>query len=565
MLLISCGGGNTTESGTLPPTESPPLNTDIIPPTTPLSLTATDESISSISLNWSNSTDNRLVTGYRIYRDGSKITETSSTVYIDTDLQSSTTYLFTVLAYDAAGNTSKQSKSVTATTKMIVPAEGRPVCEASLGHCYYISVNGNDNSDGAFDTPFKTALPALQQVQPGDYIYFRGGRYDLNNTMVAKVARIYPVASEIPCQVSEIHEGIYCYYDIRSFLGIGDFSGWASNASGFKVADGTVEKPITIKSYPDEKAVLDLNGATTSRSTVQDHIDHNAATIGKSHWIIKDLEMVGGIINMGGDINNITIDNVQVHDVTVHGGDNPGLIRINRGYGSGGPHNIIVKNSILYNLYDRDDPDALWKPVDAQHFGAITTLSREVYERDVTKGGTGKITVINNTFYNVPTHFFFKNPMSGPVLIQNNTLYNAVRVAQLSASNVSFVNNLVVDTPSIFRVSAPGYTADFILDIAGTNERIENNTFVNYKEFFQLYNKTNYVIKNNVFFGLADVAPAVAKWSADRYLLRSDTNNYIYAKNDPELHRIYSDDNCFISQVADFIALRWRSASNKQD
>ncbi|MBI5555734.1 MAG: fibronectin type III domain-containing protein, partial [Elusimicrobia bacterium] len=93
------------------------LPPDTTPPTVPANLTATAISSTQINLSWTASTDNVGVAGYKVYRGGIQIaTVTSGTTYSDTGLSPSTTYSYTVSAYDAAGNVSEQSVSVTATT-----------------------------------------------------------------------------------------------------------------------------------------------------------------------------------------------------------------------------------------------------------------------------------------------------------------------------------------------------------------------------------------------------------------------------------------------------------------
>jgi len=69
-----------------------------------------------VALSWTASTDKAGVTGYRIYRDG-KLAGTSTTAsYKDTGLRAATTHLYSVSAYDAAGNVSARSSAVTVTT-----------------------------------------------------------------------------------------------------------------------------------------------------------------------------------------------------------------------------------------------------------------------------------------------------------------------------------------------------------------------------------------------------------------------------------------------------------------
>jgi len=86
-------------------------------PTTPTNLSATAISSSQINLSWTASTDNVGVTGYRIYRGGTQIGTAATNSYSNTGLSPSTSYSYTVAAYDAAGNVSGQSASASATTQ----------------------------------------------------------------------------------------------------------------------------------------------------------------------------------------------------------------------------------------------------------------------------------------------------------------------------------------------------------------------------------------------------------------------------------------------------------------
>jgi Fibronectin type III domain len=91
---------------------------DILPPSTPGGLTAQSVSSKSVTLNWNPSTDNVAVTGYTVYRNGTARTTTgaSATTYTDQSVAPSTTYSYTVDAFDAAGNHSAQSSPLAVTT-----------------------------------------------------------------------------------------------------------------------------------------------------------------------------------------------------------------------------------------------------------------------------------------------------------------------------------------------------------------------------------------------------------------------------------------------------------------
>lgn len=67
-------------------------------------------------LNWSASTDNVGVTGYNIYRNGVKVGTSPTNSFTDTGLTPSTSYNYVVKAFDAAGNESGASNTVTVTT-----------------------------------------------------------------------------------------------------------------------------------------------------------------------------------------------------------------------------------------------------------------------------------------------------------------------------------------------------------------------------------------------------------------------------------------------------------------
>lgn len=95
------GGGNDTQA-----------------PTAPSNLTASNVASTSLTLNWTASTDNVGVTNYRIFRNNNFFGETgnNSTTYNVAGLTASTTYSFYVVAQDAAGNNSNQSNTINATT-----------------------------------------------------------------------------------------------------------------------------------------------------------------------------------------------------------------------------------------------------------------------------------------------------------------------------------------------------------------------------------------------------------------------------------------------------------------
>ncbi|RKH36029.1 hypothetical protein D7Y13_04565 [Corallococcus praedator] len=117
--------GNTFDSSATPVTGSSPVGTptapctggqDTTPPTAPTGLTATAASSSVVDLTWGASTDNVGVTSYQVSRGSTSVCTVSARACSDTGLSPSTTYSYTVRAYDAAGNASSASNTVSVTT-----------------------------------------------------------------------------------------------------------------------------------------------------------------------------------------------------------------------------------------------------------------------------------------------------------------------------------------------------------------------------------------------------------------------------------------------------------------
>jgi glucose/arabinose dehydrogenase len=91
---------------------------DLIPPTVPNGLSASNLTVNSFTLSWQPATDNVGVTGYDIYQNGTKINPTpiTGTSLPITGLAAGTTYQMTVVALDGAGNASAPSVPLGVTT-----------------------------------------------------------------------------------------------------------------------------------------------------------------------------------------------------------------------------------------------------------------------------------------------------------------------------------------------------------------------------------------------------------------------------------------------------------------
>jgi hypothetical protein len=99
--------------------------TDRTAPSRPTGLTVASVAPTQVGLAWAKSTDNVGVAGYYVYRGTLRRTATTNS-YVDTGLSPSTSYTYSVAAFDRAGNVSSRSTSVTART----PAAGLPALPA---------------------------------------------------------------------------------------------------------------------------------------------------------------------------------------------------------------------------------------------------------------------------------------------------------------------------------------------------------------------------------------------------------------------------------------------------
>jgi len=93
-----------------------PSGPDVISPSVPLNLNASNTTQTTTNLSWDASSDNIGVIGYDVYQNGVFVTNVSVPTYQVTGLSASTSYSFYVIARDAAGNSSLASNTANITT-----------------------------------------------------------------------------------------------------------------------------------------------------------------------------------------------------------------------------------------------------------------------------------------------------------------------------------------------------------------------------------------------------------------------------------------------------------------
>jgi lysophospholipase L1-like esterase/chitodextrinase len=185
---IDAAGNVSTKASTATVTSEP----SDAPPTAPANVRVTGLTTDSITLDWSASTDDSEVDGYRIYRNGTQVGSSVVTGFTDDGLSPGSTHTYNVRAVDDSSQLSPSSNSAVATTAQPTPVDpydgfGAAEYDGQSG----ITLNGSDlNSlddgdwirfsdvdfgSGANSVQMQLALPASNR---GGRIEFRIGDPD---------------------------------------------------------------------------------------------------------------------------------------------------------------------------------------------------------------------------------------------------------------------------------------------------------------------------------------------------------------------------------------------------
>ena len=208
---------------------SPP---DKTPPTVPAVLTGASNNPNTATLNWSASNDNVGVAGYYVLRNGVVAGTTASIYYHDAGLTESTTYAYTVEAFDLAGNISAPSLRANVTTADVTPPSIPGSITATAASSQRVVV---------------TWSPATDGVGVGSYIVFQGS----SSGSLIQAGRTLGTTTSYTSY--PLTGGVTYYYGVEAV----DTSGNASPMS-------TIVK-VTTPMAPAAPASLVATAASTSR------------------------------------------------------------------------------------------------------------------------------------------------------------------------------------------------------------------------------------------------------------------------------------------------------------
>lgn len=358
---------NVTTSGA-PPSPAPLPAADTSAPSIPGGLTATVASQTQINLAWGASTDNVGVVGYRIYRNGTQIGTSAGTAYAASGLTAGTSYSFTVLAYDAAGNTSGQSVAAAATTQSALDTTAPSVpgnLVAAATSQAQVNLTWSPSTDNVAVVGYKlyrsgsqiavTSATAYSQtgLTAGTTYSYTVAAYDAaGNTSVssavATATTLSPTPPPVPdptpapstgrvIELSPSNADTSCneeFENIASTLRAGDtlilHGGTYSQTCARVLSNlhGTAQQPILIRAATGESPVI-----TRPVRPNGDYDQNNVEIADSSYLTLRGLIFTGGDlgVRLRGTNHHITIEDSEIAEtgdaaLTANSGDTDVLI-----------------------------------------------------------------------------------------------------------------------------------------------------------------------------------------------------------------------------------------------
>jgi fibronectin type 3 domain-containing protein len=166
-------------------------------PTVPQNLTGQLQGATQVNLSWSASTDNGggTVAGYRIFRNGTSLTTTTSTSYTDNAVAQNTTYTYRVAAFDNAtpANESAQSNQVSVTTGTAPDTQAPTVPQNLTGQAQgttQVNLSWNASTDNGGGT-----VAGYRIFRNGTSLTTTTGTSFSDTTVVASTTYTYRVAA----------------------------------------------------------------------------------------------------------------------------------------------------------------------------------------------------------------------------------------------------------------------------------------------------------------------------------------------------------------------------------
>lgn len=292
---------------------------DVSPPTPPANLQAMPKSDhSGIKLYWNLSLDNAGVTGYAVFRNGSKIGSVSVTTYTDTSVARGVGYQYIVRARDAAGNWSDPSNTATVMIPVeVVAVTEQPVVAVANSDTSTIGSAGSSSESSSMSTAADTSSAASTSESPSDPSSGSLGTLDLNglkarsvkqpitliNPPISKKAEQLPVKKFVPIppidgvedqdgdglpDVEEVRRGTSPLNSDTDGDGYMDSDEIKSGYNPLKFSAGDKGDKIEFQSPKDMVVAAKARAAQEGKSYVAPRVENAAYKIEKIERVKRD-------------------------------------------------------------------------------------------------------------------------------------------------------------------------------------------------------------------------------------------------------------------------------------
>ncbi len=248
----SCSAGQQQQDGAQDDTNAP---------STPTGLSGNASSPSQINLGWTASTDNVAVTGYRVYRNGVLLATLGNVIaHQNIGVSASTTYSYTVQAFDAAGNASAQSTAVIVTT----PAAPDAVAPST--------------PTGLVATAISASRITLSWSASTDNVAVTGYRVFRNGGLLISLGNVTSL------QDSNLGAGTTYVYTVRALDAAGNVSGnsAAASATTSAVLDNTppaTPTNLTANATSPSQVALSWTASTDNVAVTDYRVYRNGALV----------------------------------------------------------------------------------------------------------------------------------------------------------------------------------------------------------------------------------------------------------------------------------------------
>lgn len=316
-------------------------------PTAPNNLRSDFQTVTSVCLKWSESTDNNAVAGYDVYRNGVRVGSTNNHEFIDDRLKSNTSYTYYVIAYDAMHNESDWSNIIEVKT---LPDENAPTQPTGL------KIKSQTSSSVVLNW---TASTDNSKVE--GYDVYR------NDILIGTVNGTSFVDNSIA-------SGLYVYY-IKAFDDTNNYS--------------EVSETLTVDTEAPTSPVLEIAGSTNTQAAISWNCTDNVGV--EEYEIFRNGQKIAVVTKNTYTDKNLTYDEnyeyyVIAYDKAKNASEKSNMVTVYTGEDNEAPvvsritpNADIYAKSIPLTIYARDNASVLSITVqtssDGETWNDVETIS----------------------------------------------------------------------------------------------------------------------------------------------------------------------------------------------